>query len=1357
MATKSEEFFHDKWLGMVQTDSDGLVVAKPVLLEAGCANRQTPEIQEKLRGLCAPGLDGPNSRITNLLHFFQQMFDLDEKLFDQASAIPDDVSLYAPEGPQSIRPTLALLRHDQTSLQDAASSPAAQAAARYIALIWDITEVDGESKEHAFGLSLDKPEIVTGAWSYPPAAKFDRLLRNCRVPVGILTNREVIRLVYAPHGESSGHITFRICDMSTVGGRPILDAMVMLLCANQWFGVNTENSLPSLLRRSREYQGTVTTDLAEQVFNGLEKLLKGFQIAADRDKSGLLRDALELDKDHLYRGLLTVMLRMVFILYAEDRGLLPVDHPLYAKQMSLVGLFERLQFDHGNYPDSMNNRFSAWGHVISLSRAIYLGVKHGDFQIPARQGNLFDPHCYSFLEGWTSESAPIISQSARAEVRVPTVDDGTVFALLSSLLIFQGQRLSYRTLDVEQIGSIYEALMGYQVFSCQSPALAIKLKSKKGSPKYWLDIDAVMACSAGLRIKWLKDECGFETQVATKIKVAIDIVEKERPGDRAAVIEALLPLTTGKKGLHQDQLASPGQYVLQPGIERRRSGSQYTPRSLTEPIIRKTLEPLILKLGSEPTANQLLQLKICDPSMGSGAFLVECCRQIADEVVTAWGRSHEIESIAANCHNGDVVAHARRLVAQGCLYGVDKNVMAVQLAKLSLWLFTLSKDLPFTFLDHCLRHGDALIGLSLEQVKSFHWKTDKQLSFLSEDIERAMNEVIAIRGRIHLLINDVSQEGQELKTQLLFDAQDATEKLRQIADVCVGGFFAKSNENERLKEISLRENLVRDWLSGNSEAGLSVSELSKAIRNEHSPFHWWLEFPEVFYQASQVGSDGKLSNSACIDAFVGNPPFLGGLKLSELEGGPAYLEWLKNNYSGSFGNADLCSYFFRRAFDLVGSSGTVGFLATNSISEGATRTTGLKWILQSGGHIYDATVSFAWPGDAVVIVTIVHLVKDINLLIGVNRYLDGLKVNFINSRLNASPEGDDSLALASNADLAFIGTNLFGSGFVLNDGEYEQLVSRANNHVCLFPLLGGHELNTSPTQRHSRYVISFGSMSLDEAQRWPELLELVEQRVKPERFLAKDHGPGRHGKKYWWQHGLRSDPLYESISNLPRCLVTAITSKHSMFTFQPINQIFPHSVFVFALDGFTSFAVMQSRIHEVWARLVSSTLGDGLRYSVKSCFATFPFPQSNPRASIPQVESVAEELYTVRSNYMRDVNKGLTDAYNELKNPDCEDARVIHLRMLHEKMDQAVLDAYGWGEIVVPKFCASDANDKNAIQTFNEAIINRLYLLNTERAEGEKIMHQKTLITNEKSSTKRKSVKNLNMSLPGISDANSNC
>jgi hypothetical protein len=1360
MATRSEEFFHDKWLGMVQTDSDGLVVAKPVLLAAGCANPQPPTVQEKLRELCPEHPEDAPRRIADLMPLFLELLDFDADLFDEAAKIPLEVSLYAPEGPQTIRPTLGLLRQDEPEPQEGAGSPASNAAAKYVALLWDVTEVDGKHNPEAIGLRLDKPETTTGEWSYPAAAKFDRLLRHCRVPVGVLTNREVIRLVYAPYGESSGHITFRIDDMATVGGRPILDAMIMLLCANQWFGVSDENSLPSLLRRSREYQGTVTEDLAEQVFSGLEQLLKGFQTAAERDRSVLLRQALGRDEDHLYRGLLTVMLRLVFILYAEDRGLLPVDHPLYAKRMSLLGLFERLQRDHGNFPDSMDNRFGAWGHIISLSRAIYLGAEHGDFHIPPRQGDLFDPHRYPFLEGWSGRSAPIVTQTARAEVKVPTVDDGTVFALLRSLLIFQGQRLSYRTLDVEQIGSVYEALMGYQVSPCESPAVAIKINSKRGAAKYWVEPEAVLARPAGQRVKWLKDECGFDKPVATKIKKALDDVGKKKAGEQNDAIEALLPLAAGKKGLVHQQRASIGQYVLQPGSERRRSGTQYTPRSLTEPIVRKTLEPLIRCLGDERTADQLLELKICDPAMGSGAFLVECCRQLADEVVAAWGRAHEVEEISASCPEGDVVAHARRLVAQRCLYGVDKNAMAVPLAKLSLWLFTLARDLPFTFLDHSFRHGDSLVGLDLEQIKAFHWKPEKQLSFIGVEIERALDEVVAIRQEIHELANDSTPEGQKLKAQRLFDANDATEKLRRVADTCVGAFFVANQNAARLAERQLREETVRTWLGGNEVSGVSVADWVDAIRSQHAPFHWWLEFPEVFYEArpdplAEHTADGV----AFMDGFVGNPPF-GGTSAMSASSGPRYRKWIAANFSGdtgSRGQCDLSAFFLRRACELLGQYGSLGMIATNTISQGDTRSIGLKHLLGEGFRIHLGVPSMTWPGDAAVTISVVGLLRGPSVD-STRPVFERLEVDVINSRLRPKPERPDPAPLLANEGAAFLGSKTYGPGFELALEEREQLIADdQHSGDVVFPYIGGEEVNTSPTQEFDRYVIDFSDRSLQEARGYRAAMDVVERLVQPYRDQLKENSSTMKSfKRYWWRHALARAGSYRELRKDRKCLVTSRVSKHLMFSFQPTDRVFSEQLYVFPLDSFTAFAVLQSRVHNPWAWLLSSTMKTDLRYSASNCFSTFPFPSVDPRTTISSLEDAGKALYEARADLMIETEQGLTKTYNALKDAECGKERILELRRMHEEMDRAVIEAYGWEGMTVPAYCPMSEEDKVAQAAFADNVIDRLSVLNAERV-GEEQRQGLEGEPTAKSSASRGSKKKADatMCLPGMGDSKS--
>ncbi|MBK8172795.1 MAG: N-6 DNA methylase [Sandaracinaceae bacterium] len=189
------------------------------------------------------------------------------------------------------------------------------------------------------------------------------------------------------------------------------------------------------------------------------------------------------------------------------------------------------------------------------------------------------------------------------------------------------------------------------------------------------------------------------------------------------------------------QVASARRFVIQPGEERRRTSSHYTPRELSEPIVRRTLEPLFAVMGEIPSSARILNLKVCDPAMGSGAFLVEACRYLGDRLVRAWTHEGVLKDIAAK--HGDPVLHARRLVAQRCLYGVDKNEYAVGLAKLSLWLVTLAKDLPFTFLDHALRHGDSLVGLDFAQIRAFHWKPKEQLETVTREISSALGGYFA--------------------------------------------------------------------------------------------------------------------------------------------------------------------------------------------------------------------------------------------------------------------------------------------------------------------------------------------------------------------------------------------------------------------------------------------------------------------------------------------------------------------------------------------------------------------------------------------------------------------------------------
>jgi N-6 DNA Methylase len=1304
--------FHEKWLGLAQP-IEGLMFSVPVLADAQIAPELSPELSAAFDAQLTNLPDAP--RLRDLPSFLRHFLGYDQPgMLVPSDALPNDLA-YPSEGGQEIRPSFALARGPFELAGDdpfaAFTGPPAPAdentaappvSSPYFALVWDLTEAAPDA------LDLDRPETVSGAWRYPPTMKFERLLRHVGIPIGLLSNGESLRLIYAPAGETTAHLTFRAKDLHSRDGRPVLAALDLLLHARRAYTASAPHTLEGLLAESRRRQADVTSRLASQVFEAVEILVAGFEAAAVRDATGdrldWLRSALQTEDDHFYQGVLSVVLRLVFLLYAEDQSLLPVGHPTYAQHLSLLDLYQRLAHDDGAHPESMHHRFGAYGQLLALFRAVFFGVKHGSLELPARRGKLFDPNSYPFLEGgrpdWT---AAVTSPAARAAVQPPSLDDGTIYKVMHRLMVFEGQRLSYRTLDVEQIGSVYESLMGYHVLRLASPALRV------GKYGVWVEAEAIGAMGTAERTRLLKETCGMN---AGPIQ-SLERVLKEA-ADEDAVLEALSAHSIGRRGDILRHRAHAGRLVLQPGEERRRTGSHYTPRSLTEKIVRRTLEPILACLGETRTADQILQLKICDPAMGSGAFLVAACRQLAEELVQAWTRAGELAAVTQQ--HGDAHLHARRLVAQRCLYGVDKNVAAVELAKLSLWLVTLSRQLPFTFVDHALRHGDSLVGLDFQQIKSFHWKPSKQVAFCERVLTEALDQALGLRQQILVLAEKEDPAAQEEKRRLLEFSRQAVDRVRLVADVCVGAFFAKASDRDRDAERLRRLALVEAWLSGDESRRAELDEMAAEIRKKLPPFHWWIELPEVFFEERPDPlQDGVVNGAALMEAIVGNPPFGG--KNTIIGAHPEYyLDWLKAIHPGAHGNSDLSAHFFRRAAMLVGDHGTFGLIATNTIAQGDTRSTGLKYLVEHGWALYDATDSMPWPATgAAVTVSLVHGAHGC-VVARVQPRLGGIVVPVVNSRLRPKPERPDPMALTANADMSFQGSIILGMGFTLQPDERQSLITKnARNVECIFPYLGGEEVNTSPIQDVDRYVINFGQMSLEEAERWPDLIQIVREKVKP----GRDEDNREVRRKYWWRFGESAPALYAALAPLSRCLVTARVSKHLMFCRQPTDRVFSEQLYVCPFDKFSPFAVLQSRVHEPWARLLSSSLEDRLRYSASDCFETFPFPSPDPRTALSGLEVTGERLHETRAAFMRETEEGLTKTYNALKDPNCSDPRILELRRLHVDMDRAVLSAYGWSDIAVPPLCLSSEADRAALRTFEDEVIDRLYVLNAERAHEE--------------------------------------
>lgn len=1205
---------------MVQPD--GLVVSVPVLEDAGVYVRQPTSLQDEFRAFSEddelPGIEPMLAWLRWPANFRASQ-----------ERILDEFTLDLPDLGATLRPSVVATDGDQP----------------LVFALWTDSDMD---------------EAVDRKWPASPQERFERLLVAKGVPLGLHVSPDAIRLTYAPAGEAPGRLTFPVLGLRAVDGRTLVDALTMLTGVPRLWTGPVDKRLLTLVQASRKRQEAVTIALAEQVGDALRVLLTGFDAAASRPGGESLR---RVDDEDIYGGLTTVILRLVFLLYAEDRGLLPVEHAIYAENYSVTALAEQLSADAVRHAGAMDRRHGAWARLLTLFRVVYTGASWRDLWMPPRKGDLFDPGRYPFLEGrhlenWRQEAA-----------RVPPFDDGTLHTVLQRLLYLEGQRISYRNLEVEQIGSVYEALMGFVVVRVSGPTVALKpdgaLVSLWGLRDAEKPIDVL---AAALDDKPAKVKARFPA-----------VAEFRRSDDDVADVQRLqLHLAAQTRG----RVLLSGEHGLEPGAARRSSGSHYTLRSLTEPIVARTLGP-VLEAEGPPTPERILELRVCDPAMGSGAFLAEACRYLARRLVEAWGRTGTTPPAAIESHDPEM--HARRLVAERCLYGVDKNPRAVQLARLSMWLVTSARDLPFTFVDHALKLGDALVGLDAEQIASFSF--GRKANLWTGVVRAAMQSASRTRAQITAAQTSLLA-GHDQKLNYLTMADDEVWDEARLGDAMIAPNWAGGTKGELKSRVARLGDFMRLWYPNPHQEPLP-SEAKSLIDGLDGlrPFHWELEFPEVF-----VRKNGGF------DCIIGNPPF-GGKNTISAANSAAYIPMLQALWPHSHGNSDLCAYFFLRAKEVLRKGGTFGLVATNTIGQGDMRDTGLKHLVDEGGiSLYDATVDLVWPvSGAAVVVDVVHGKK--GKWEGEIR-LGGAVVAGVSSALTAGEELADPVPLKENENLAFIGSYVLGMGFTLTPAEATALIAKdRRNAEVIQPYIGGEELNSNPRMAHERYVINFRDWPLEKAEEWPDLIEILREKVKPERDLV----PEDRSREVWWQFSRRRPDLYALLEGKSRCLLNCQVSRNPQFAFQPLPRTFAHTLNVYPIDDILRFAVLQSRIHEHWARLLGSSMKTDLRYTPSTCLATFPFPRPSPAQQIALAES-GQALYDARSALMLRDEIGMTKAWNRVVNPHDDDPAVVELRALRDTMDRTVLAAYGWSDL--------EPTDKPAILT-------RLRALNTKRKAEE--------------------------------------
>ena len=761
---------------------------------------------------------------------------------------------------------------------------------------------------------------------------------------------------------------------------------------------------------------------------------------------------------------------------------------------------------------------------------------------------------------------------------------------------------------------------------------------------------------------------------------------------------------------------------------RRDTGTEYTPKELAEEVARYALEPLVYSPGPAEGAPpeewklksvaEILALKVCDPTIGSGAIITAACRYLGDRLVEAWtseGTTPTVAGASPLDDVDDVRIAARRAVAERCLFGVDRDPMATEMAKLSLWLVTMAKERPFSFLDHAFRSGDSLLGItSFDQVARFHIDPHQAVAPLNfaGDLEPLVKEALELRQRLEAVPLITVRDAEE-KERLFAEAASALRTVEIIADLVIGAALSTAGQSKRDLDARLASvaGRVSDLLHGSDEtreeALAELSDRADAWLNEGRPdaaphrrcLHWPLAFPEVFVGRPNPG----------FDSMIGNPPFQGGKKISGSNGTDFREHIVTHIARGRKGNADLVAYFFLRAASVAHG---FGFLATNTISEGDTREVALDWMLANAWTITRGSKSEGWPGTAGVEIAKVWARHG-----GWNGQvvLDGRRVTKVTAALGEASRVEGPAYRLGGPRAGFQGSILATEGFIVTAQEAESLLAvDARNADVVMPYLNGDDLNSRPDCSASRWTINFLDWSLDRAEKYPLCLAMLRERVLPQ---VQEKGRSYAGWiDRWWQYWRPREDLYSAIKGQERVLVMTRHSNSVAVSFVPTGHVFSDATTVFAYDDYAHFGLLSSAAHYWWAFAHGSTIRTAIRYTPTDCFETFPQPELTDAISL-----AGRALEHHRRGLMIDRSEGLTRVFSMVNDRTQIADDIIEARRLHVELDHAVVAAYGWSDLnLAHDFYDTRQGTRFTVGTeARQELLDRLLELNHERHAAE--------------------------------------
>ena len=444
--------------------------------------------------------------------------------------------------------------------------------------------------------------------------------------------------------------------------------------------------------------------------------------------------------------------------------------------------------------------------------------------------------------------------------------------------------------------------------------------------------------------------------------------------------------------------------------------------------------------------------------------------------------------------------------------------------------------------------------------------------------------------------------------------------------------------------------------------------------------------------------------------MVGNPPFIGGQKITGLLG-TNYRDYLIVSVgAGLRGSADIVAYFFLRAAQL---STAMAFLAVNTISQGYTRTVGLETLAKGGWSIYRAVRSQKWPGAAGIHIAEVWLSRNATS----GHVLDGMAVSTISPFLRwGDPIESRPFPLSANTGVAFIGSYVLGLGFLLERPMAQALLQQEpRNSNVIFPYVNAEDLCTNTNGAPSRWVINFHGWSEEEARTYTECYKIIEALVRPER--QRKHADGTYQvlktrAVHWWQYAARASGLYTAMSSLRFVIAMPRISKIVLPLRYSSRLVFSELICVFASEDARLYATLTSTPHREWARRYSSTLETRTNYSPSNSFLTFPMSASEAGEG-----ALIETIDSVRRDYMTAEQIGMTSLYNRVHDAANHGDAVNVIRELHEQLDRAVCEAYGWNDLDLGYGFHDTEEGKRwtMSEDAREEVLRRLLALNQER------------------------------------------